>query len=193
MQNQDLAMAREIAAKVAAAGGRVYFVGGCVRDRLLHQDVKDIDIEVHGVSVDKLREILDSLGERTEMGASFGVFGLKHIGLDIAMPRKEQSTGLGHKDFAVSVDPFIGPKKAAERRDFTMNALMQDVLTGEILDFFGGRDDLERRIIRHVNDTSYVRRASVLRLRRKQGAYLQKWMLHIWPGNASWENCRRRC
>ena len=86
MQNQDLAMAREIAAKVAAAGGRVYFVGGCVRDRLLHQDVKDIDIEVHGVSVDKLREILDSLGERTEMGASFGVFGLKHIGLDIAMP-----------------------------------------------------------------------------------------------------------
>ena len=156
MQNQDLAMAQEIAAKVAAAGGRVYFVGGCVRDQLLHQDVKDIDIEVHGVSVDKLREILDSLGERTEMGASFGVFGLKHIGLDIAMPRKEQSTGLGHKDFAVSVDPFIGPKKAAERRDFTMNALMQDVLTGEILDFFGGRDDLERRIIRHVNDTSYV-------------------------------------
>ena len=156
MQNQDLAMAREIAAKVAAAGGRVYFVGGCVRDRLLHQDVKDIDIEVHGVSVDKLREILDSLGERTEMGASFGVFGLKHIGLDIAMPRKEQSTGLGHKDFAVSVDPFIGPKKAAERRDFTMNALMQDVLTGEILDFFGGRDDLERKIIRHVNDTSYA-------------------------------------
>ena len=58
MQNQDLAMAREIAAKVAAAGGRVYFVGGCVRDRLLHQDVKDIDIEVHGVSVEKLREIL---------------------------------------------------------------------------------------------------------------------------------------
>ena len=137
MQNQDLAMAQEIAAKVAAAGGRVYFVGGCVRDQLLHQDVKDIDIEVHGVSVDKLREILDSLGERTEMGASFGVFGLKHIGLDIAMPRKEQSTGLGHKDFAV-------------------NALMQDVLTGEILDFFGGRDDLERKIIRHVNDTSYV-------------------------------------
>ena len=132
MQNQDLAMAREIAAKVAAAGGRVYFVGGCVRDRLLHQDVKDIDIEVHGVSVDKLREILDSLGERTEMGASFGVFGLKHIGLDIAMPRKEQSTGLGHRDFAVSVDPFIGPKNAAERRD------------------------LERKVIRHVNDTSYV-------------------------------------
>ena len=126
MQNQDLAMAREIAAKVAAAGVRVYFVGGCVRDWLLNQDVKDIDIEVHGVSVDKLREILDSLGERTEMGASFGVFGLKHIGLDIAMPRKEQSTGLGHKDFAVSVDPFIGTKKAAERRDFTMNALMQD-------------------------------------------------------------------
>lgn len=156
MQDQDLAMARRIAADVAEAGGRVYFVGGCVRDRLLHQDVKDIDIEVHGVSVEKLREILDSLGERTEMGASFGVFGLKHTGLDIAMPRKEQSTGLGHKDFAVSVDPFIGPKKAAERRDFTMNALMQDVLTGEILDYFGGREDLERKRIRHVNNSSFA-------------------------------------
>ena len=149
-------MAREIAAKVADAGGRVYFVGGCVRDRLLGREGKDIDIEVHGVSVEKLEEILDSLGERTEIGASFGIFGLKHYELDIAMPRRERSTGLGHKDFAVSVDPFIGPEKAAERRDFTVNALMQDVLTGEILDFFDGRGDLVRKRIRHINDRTFA-------------------------------------
>ena len=149
MKEHDLAAAREIAARVADAGGRAYFVGGCVRDQLLQREIKDIDIEVHGVSAETLAEILDSVGERTEMGASFGIFGLKHTGLDIAMPRRERSTGRGHKDFAVSVDPFIGPEKAAERRDFTVNALMQDVLTGEILDFFGGREDLARKRIRH--------------------------------------------
>ena len=156
MRDHDLDAAREIAARVAEAGGRVYFVGGCVRDQLLQRETKDIDIEVHGVSVEKLAEILDSIGERTEMGASFGIFGLKHTGLDIALPRRERSTGCGHKDFAVSVDPFIGPEKAAERRDFTVNALMQDVLTGEILDFFGGREDLARRRIRHVNDRTFA-------------------------------------
>ena len=156
MENRNLVMAREIAAKVADAGGRVYYVGGCVRDQLLHRDNKDIDIEVHGISAVKLEEILDSIGERTEMGASFGIFGLKHYELDIAMPRRERSIGLGHRDFAVSVDPYIGPEKAAERRDFTVNALMQDVLTGEILDFFGDREDLKNKRIRHVNDRTYA-------------------------------------
>ena len=151
-----MALAREIAVRVAEAGGRVYFVGGFVRDALLGRENKDIDIEVHGVSVVQLEEILDGLGERTQMGASFGIFGLKHCGLDIAMPRREHSTGLGHRDFAVSVDPFIGPEKAAERRDFTMNALMQDVLSGEVLDFFGGAEDLRRGRIRHVNDLSFA-------------------------------------
>ena len=156
MKENDFFMARKIAERVAVAGGRVYFVGGYVRDQVLRRENKDIDIEVHGVSVQKLESIIDSLGERTEMGASFGIFGLKHYDLDIAMPRMERSTGLGHKDFAVSVDPFIGPQKAAERRDFTMNALMQDVITGEVLDFFGGQTDLKKRIIRHVNDSTFV-------------------------------------
>lgn len=156
MKNNDIEMARKIATKVADAGGRVYFVGGYVRDQLLNRENKDIDIEVHGVSVGKLEEIVDSLGNRTVMGASFGVFGLSHYDLDIAMPRTERSTGMGHKDFTVSVDPFIGPQKAAERRDFTMNALMQDVLTGEILDFFDGKSDLSKKRIRHVNDITFV-------------------------------------
>jgi len=72
------------------------------------------------------------------------------------MPRSEKATGRGHRDFEVFVDPFIGEQKAALRRDFTMNALMQDVLTGEILDFFGGRADLAAGRIRHVSDTSFA-------------------------------------
>ena len=151
----DLTMARRIAEAVDEAGGRVYYVGGYVRDLLLCRENKDIDLEVHGVSVPVLEGILDGLGERLTMGASFGVMGLRHYGLDIAMPRSEKAIGRGHKDFAVFVDPFLGEEKAASRRDFTINAMMQNVLTGEILDFFGGRRDLERGYIRHVNDGSF--------------------------------------
>lgn len=156
MVKDDLEMARRVADAVQQAGGRVYYVGGFVRDRLLGREIKDIDIEVHGVSVHTLEEILDSLGERLTMGASFGVLGLRHYDLDIAMPRSETATGRGHKDFEVCVDPFLGEEKAAMRRDFTINALMEDVLTGEVLDFFGGRSDLKQGLIRHVNSQSFA-------------------------------------
>ena len=156
MADRNATMARRIAAAVAQAGGRTYYVGGCVRDLLLGLENKDIDIEVHGVTVPALAAILDGLGERTVMGASFGIMGLRHYDIDIAMPRSEKATGRGHRDFEVFVDPFIGEEKAALRRDFTMNALMQDVLTGEILDFFGGRADLAARRIRHVSDASFA-------------------------------------
>ena len=147
--------AREIAREVEKKGGRTYYVGGYVRDRVLGIENKDVDIEVHGVEAPALEEILDSLGERTQMGASFGVYGLKHLDLDIAMPRKEEATGRGHRDFAVFTDPYLGTEKAARRRDFTMNALMEDVLTGEVIDHFGGREDLKRGILRHVDDKSF--------------------------------------
>ena len=152
---RDMAMARTIATVVAEKGGKAYFVGGFVRDALLHLDNKDIDIEVHGISHETLAGILDSLGERITIGESFGVFNLKGYSLDIAMPRKEEARGQGHRDFAIFVDPHIGTEAAARRRDFTINALMQDVLTGEIVDHFGGREDLEKGILRHVNDASF--------------------------------------
>ena len=156
MQDPNRQMAQRIAERVAQQGGRVYYVGGLVRDKLLGRENKDVDIEVHGVTPKVLESILDSLGQRMEMGASFGVYGLKHYELDIAMPRKEQATGRGHRDFAVFVDPFLGTEKAAQRRDFTMNALMEDVLTGEIVDHFGGQEDLKRGRLRHVNDVSFA-------------------------------------
>ena len=156
MYSEDIKKAELIASKVDEAGGRVYYVGGHVRDFLLGKINEDVDIEIHGVSYETLRDILSSVGTLTVMGASFGIFGLKGCELDIAMPRTEKATGAGHRDFEVFVDPFIGPEKAALRRDFTVNAMMQDVLTGEILDFFGGREDLKRGIIRHVNDSSFV-------------------------------------
>lgn len=153
---EDQKMAREVARLVAARGGRAYYVGGFVRDALIQKENKDVDIEVHGISPKCLEKILDSLGERIAMGESFGIFGLKGYSLDIAMPRKEEARGLGHKDFDVFVDPFIGTEAAARRRDFTFNALMQDVLTGEIVDHFGGMEDLNAGVLRHVNDKSFA-------------------------------------
>ncbi len=155
MKASDEKKAKEIAYKVANEGGRAYYVGGFVRDRLLGFSNKDIDIEVHGVTPDKLREIISQSGQILEMGESFGIFSLKGTDIDIAMPRSEKLTGRGHRDFDVSVDPFIGTEKAALRRDFTVNALMEDVLTGEVIDHYGGAEDLKSKVLRHVNDESF--------------------------------------
>lgn len=150
----DLDMARRIALEAGRVGGRAYFVGGCVRDRVLGRESKDIDIEVHGVAPEQLRAILDRIGERTQMGASFGVYGLRHCGLDIALPRAEGCRG--GREFDDAVDPFIGTLKAARRRDFTVNALMQDVLTGEVIDHFGGLEDARAGVLRHVADDTFA-------------------------------------
>ncbi|MBR5542651.1 MAG: tRNA nucleotidyltransferase [Oscillospiraceae bacterium] len=152
---KDFRLAEKIARKANAAGGRAYFVGGYVRDKLSGKETKDIDIEVHGISPRKLCEILEGLGERISIGESFGIYALKGYSVDIAMPRREELRGVGHRDFDVVVDPFIGTESAARRRDFTVNAMLCDVLTGEIVDHFGGKDDLSAKVLRHVCEKSF--------------------------------------
>lgn len=154
-QTSDVRLAQAIAQDVAAAGGRVYYVGGAVRDEIMGIACKDIDLEVYGISPQNLRDILSRHGEVLEKGASFGVLGLMHSDLDIAMPRKERRIGEGHRDFDVSVDPMLTPREASMRRDFTINAMMQDVLSGEILDLWGGRRDLQDKIIRCVSPKTF--------------------------------------
>ena len=156
MHLSDLEMARRIAEEVKAFGGCAYFVGGYVRDLVMGQPGKDIDIEIHGVAPEKLKEILSSLGGVMEYGESFGIFGIKGYSIDIAMPRKETCRGRGHRDFDIFVDPYIGTEGAARRRDFTINAMMQNVLTGEIIDHFGGQSDLNNRVIRHIDPDSFI-------------------------------------
>ena len=147
---------KKITEYVNEAGGRVFYVGGCVRDRLLGIDNKDVDIEVHGISPEDLYSILEKVGEPLAYGKSFGVFALRGEDIDIAMPRRERAVGKGHRDFVVDVDPFIGTREAARRRDFTINALMEDALTGEIVDHFGGQEDLKAGIIRHIDPATFV-------------------------------------
>ncbi len=130
-------------------------VGGVVRDGLMGVRCKDIDIEVYGMAPQALRALLSELGQVIEKGASFGVFGLAHSNIDVAMPRRERRTGDRHTDFDVAVDPDLSFEAASMRRDFTINAMMRDALTGELVDLWGGQADLENRVIRHVNDKTF--------------------------------------
>ena len=152
---RDMALARQIASLAAQAGGRAMLVGGVVRDSLLGVENKDIDLEVYGLAPQALKALLSRLGDVVEKGASVGVYGLAHSNLDIAMPRRERRTGDRHTDFDVAVDPNLSFEAASMRRDFTINAMMRDVLTGELIDLWGGRADLAARRVRHVCDRTF--------------------------------------
>lgn len=147
----DTAIAPVIAA-ITAAGGHALIVGGAVRDMVLGAQPKDVDIEVYRLSVADLSTVLTQFGDVRAVGISFGVLKLQHVGreYDISLPRRERKAGSGHRGFVIEADPTMTPREAAARRDFTCNALAYDPLTGEILDFFGGRADLAARRLRHV-------------------------------------------
>jgi len=155
MLNKDLEMSKKIAYAVKEKSGTAYYVGGYVRDLLRGIENKDIDMEIHGIGVQTCEEILDSVGKRINVGKSFGVYNLKGYNIDIALPRSEILAGNGHKDFNISVDPFIGTKKAAMRRDFTVNSIMQNVITNELVDHFNGLEDIKNKCIRHINDEKF--------------------------------------
>lgn len=145
-----------IAKLVNEAGGKTYYVGGFVRDFLLGIENKDVDIEVHGISNSKLLEILNKVGKPLSYGKSFGIYSLEGEDIDIAMPRVEKNTGDGHKDFDVYVNPYIDLNTAIKRRDFTINAIYKDVLTGELIDPFNGQKDLKNKVIRHIDSDTFV-------------------------------------
>ena len=139
---------REIAAAIAGAGGRALLVGGCVRDALLGREPKDLDLEVYGLSVERLRDLLASFGEVIEVGRAFGVLRVKGLDLDVSLPRRDSKVATGHKGFAVRLDPGLDFAEAARWRVLTMNSIGLDVASGELLDPYGGRRDMERRVLR---------------------------------------------
>ena len=147
--DEALEPARAIAAAIAEAGGRAWVVGGFVRDRLLGLDPKDLDLEVFGVAAADLPALLARFGRVEPVGQSFPVY--KVGAVDVALPRRESKTGRGHRGFTVEGDPFMSFADAARRRDFTINAIGLDPVTGEHADPFGGRADLAARRLRVVD------------------------------------------
>lgn len=142
----------KIAEAVRNAGGRALLVGGWVRDALLGIRSKDIDIEVYGLSSDELEALLNKYFRADRVGKAFAVYKLKGLPIDVSLPRRESKTGTGHKGFTVEGDPEMSFEEAASRRDFTLNAVMWDPLSNEIIDPYNGRKDIEKRQLRHVSD-----------------------------------------
>ena len=144
----------KLAKALAEAGGRAMLVGGCVRDELMGMQPKDWDLEVYGLEPLKLRAILDQFGELVVVGEAFAVYKLGSD-LDVSVPRRERKTGKGHRGFLIEGDPNMSFEEACSRRDLTINAILKDALTGEIVDPFRGREDISRKIIRHVSSDTF--------------------------------------
>ena len=143
--------------------GRIYQVGGAVRDRLLHSALasKDLDYLVTGIEYDKLTQLLKNYGRVDLVGQSFGVIKFTQfedgvpITYDISLPRREHSTGWGHKEFEVSFDPCLSVEDDLVRRDFTIKAMAIALDNDELIDPLGGQVDLEKRQLRMVYPTSF--------------------------------------
>ncbi len=127
--------------RVAAAGGRALAVGGCVRDSALGRTARDVDVEVFGLAPERLGEVLGAAVPVLRVGQAFPIFRLGRLPLDVAVPRR-----IGERE---AWDPDATPETAALRRDFTLNAIALDPLTGEVIDPLGGLGDLRARRLRH--------------------------------------------
>jgi tRNA nucleotidyltransferase (CCA-adding enzyme) len=145
-----------IATAVRDAGGRALVVGGWVRDRLLQlpePEKSNVDLEIFGLPADRLRALLEAFGRVEAVGESFQVYKIGDV--DVSLPRRDSKAGRGHRGFLVSGDPDMSIAEAARRRDFTINAISWDPLTGEYFDPCGGRADLDRRLLRVVDPQTF--------------------------------------
>ncbi len=143
---------RTISEAVRAAGGRALLTGGCVRNAALGLPATDLDIEVYGIPPDRLKAILSERFIVDLVGQAFGVLKVHGLPIDVSIPRRESKTGVGHRGFETHSDPFMTVQEAASRRDFTMNAMAFDPASGEVIDPYGGRRDLEARVLRHTSE-----------------------------------------
>jgi tRNA nucleotidyltransferase (CCA-adding enzyme) len=130
-------------------------VGGCVRDELMGIEPKDWDLEIYGIEPSELRGILDSFGEVNAVGEAFTVYKIGQD-LDVALPRRERKVGHGHKGFVVEGDPQMSFEEASKRRDFTINAILKDALTGEMIDCYGGQADIKNKLLRLVSKETFA-------------------------------------
>ncbi|MDP3024501.1 MAG: CCA tRNA nucleotidyltransferase [candidate division Zixibacteria bacterium] len=147
--------------------GKIYEVGGVVRDRIISPVLKDqeTDYLVCGIPMDELISLLSKFGKVDLVGKSFGVIKFmpfkkfsekeEQKTFDIALPRKEYSTGVGHKDFKVEFDHNLKVEDDLYRRDFTINAMAYDLKSKKLIDPLDGKKDIKNRLIRITNSDSF--------------------------------------
>ena len=140
------------------AGATPYLVGGCVRDMVIEQPLKDLDIELHNISLAGAEQVLAAFGQVILVGKQFGVLRLTDYDIDWSLPR---SDSLGRKP-TVAIDPHLGIMAACKRRDLTMNAMAIDLKemlkTNDvaIIDHYGGLDDIYNRQLRAVDEDLFI-------------------------------------
>lgn len=133
----------KIAQKIATAGGKLYLVGGAIRDEIMGNDIYDKDYCITGISKEKFQELFPEASKR---GKSFEVFDIDRT--EFALARIERKTGVGHKEFETKTSTDITIEEDLARRDITINAIAKEVLTGKIIDPFNGIEDIKNKVIR---------------------------------------------
>ncbi len=149
----------DILCNLQELGARPILVGGCVRDHFLNIPVKDYDVEIFGIdSYETIENSLKKFGSVKLVGKSFGVLTLRvdKYDFDFALPRTEKKIGNTHQDFEVITDANLSFKEAAIRRDFTINAIGYDFSKKKFLDPFNGIKDLEKKLIKHIDDRTFI-------------------------------------
>jgi tRNA nucleotidyltransferase (CCA-adding enzyme) len=149
-----------VLAALREAGGRPYVVGGAVRDALLGLPVTDFDVEVHGLATKTVEAVLRALGNVDAVGQAFTVYKLTGLeglrgAVDVSLPRRDSKVGPGHRGISVIGEPDLAIEEAARRRDFTINAMLFDPATENVLDPHGGVRDLEARRLRAVDPGTF--------------------------------------
>ncbi|MFL2709170.1 MAG: tRNA nucleotidyl transferase [Gammaproteobacteria bacterium] len=139
---------------------KIYKVGGYVRDKILGVKSKDIDWLVVGSTPEEMIK-----NGFTQVGKNFPVFIHPDTKEEYALARKEQKTGLGHKNFEFNFSPEITLEEDLARRDLTINAIAEDE-SGSLIDPFNGRSDIENKILRHVSDSFFEDPLRALRVCR---------------------------
>lgn len=145
----------KLARLVRDSGGRALLVGGCVRDSLMNEAPKDWDAEVYGIEPAALRRMLETFGRVDAVGEAFTVYKLGGD-LDVSIPRRERKQGRGHRAFIIEGDPAMSFEDALRRRDFTINAILQDPLTNELIDPFNGQADIANKTLRAVSIETFA-------------------------------------
>jgi len=150
---------KTISKRLYEYNAKAIVVGGSVRDHFLKLPIKDYDIEVYGLdNMEKLEKILSEFGSVNLVGKSFGVLKFVHEKeeYDFSFPRLESKIAKGHRGFEVQTDGKMDFKTAAKRRDFTINAMGYDVEAKAFLDPFDAQEDIKNKILRHIDDDSFV-------------------------------------
>lgn len=147
---------QDVVSTFYTSGGLVFYTGGYVRDHIMGIDSKDIDLEVYLIDIPEFRTICENMSGKLA-GNDFPVYIIKtedRENIEVSLPRKERSTGPGYKDFEILCDPYAAFSDSCARRDFTMNAMLMDVTSHGILDFYNGERDIKNGILTPVANFS---------------------------------------